>query len=66
MDLRTAKKLKLFKGGHLTKLGISCLIDDEIPGGLDIVMRHHVKTCKPCRSQMAVFLRVDRLARPDK
>lgn len=66
MDLKTAKKLTLFKNGHLTSLGISCLIDDEMPGGLDTVMRHHIKGCAPCRSRMAGYLRVDNVMRPDK
>lgn len=66
MDLAEFKKLNALKDGHLTQLGISILIDDEVPSGLDTVMRHHIKTCDLCRSEMAKFLRVDRIANPEK
>lgn len=66
MDLAEFKKLQTLKNGHLTKLGISILIDDEAPPGLDTVLRHHIKRCAPCRSQMAAFLRVERITRPER
>lgn len=66
MDLDSFKRLKTLKDGHLTKLGISILIDDEAPKGLDMVLRAHIKTCASCRKQMAAFLRVERLSKPEK
>lgn len=64
MDSSEAKKLKFWKSGHLTDLALSCLIDDEIEGGLQIVMRHHVKKCGMCRDRMAKYMKVDHLQNP--
>jgi hypothetical protein len=66
VDLDSFKKLETLKGGHLTKLGISVLIDDEAPPGLDMVLRDHIKRCASCRKQMTAFLRVERIARPER
>lgn len=64
MDPKEALKLELWKQNHITPLGLSCLIDDEIEGGLEKVMRHHIKKCGLCRERMAMLLRVEHLHNP--
>lgn len=66
MKRREAKKLELWREGHPTRLGVSCLVDDEIPNEMAVPMREHLKDCVACRTTIAHLIRVEFYCHPDR
>lgn len=64
MDPDEARKLKPAHDGHLTRLGVSVLYDDEIVGKVGTDMRRHIRACSDCRSRMAAIIRLENTIHP--